>query len=110
MNMRALLLGSAAALISVSIARAGDEGPAPDPMENVRICDVYGSGYFYIPGTETCMRIGGYIHYDIGLGDVRSYDGARTSDVRTGEAQAPGETTRVSRAKLGPARRPNSAG
>jgi hypothetical protein len=30
---------------------------------------VYGAGYFYIPGTETCLRIGGYIRYDIGVGD-----------------------------------------
>ncbi|RWK11752.1 porin, partial [Mesorhizobium sp.] len=41
----------------------------------------------YIPNTETCLRIGGYVRYDIGLGDVRSYDSARTSDVRTGEDQ-----------------------
>ncbi|TIT25995.1 MAG: porin, partial [Mesorhizobium sp.] len=31
--------------------------------------DVYGSGYFYIPGTETCLRIGGFVRYDIGVGD-----------------------------------------
>jgi hypothetical protein len=31
----------------------------PEPMEYVRICDVYGAGFFYIPGTETCMKIGG---------------------------------------------------
>ncbi|TIL84389.1 MAG: porin [Mesorhizobium sp.] len=87
MNVRSLFLGSAAALISVSVACAADEVSAPDPTEYVKICDAYGSGYFYIPDTETCLRIGGYIRYDIGLGDVRSYDGARTSDLRTGEAQ-----------------------
>ncbi|TIW94805.1 porin, partial [Mesorhizobium sp.] len=37
--------------------------------EYVKICDVYGSGYFYIPGTETCLRIGGFVRYDIGVGD-----------------------------------------
>lgn len=37
--------------------------------------------------TETCLRIGGYIRYDVGFGDVRSYDGAITTDVRTGEVQ-----------------------
>jgi hypothetical protein len=31
----------------------------------VRICDTYGEGYFYIPGTETCLRVGGYIRYDV---------------------------------------------
>ncbi|WP_192247437.1 porin [Mesorhizobium caraganae] len=89
MNITSILLGSAAALIAVSGARAADVVTAaePEPTEYVKICDVYGSGYFYIRGTESCVRIGGYVRYDIGLGDVRSYNGARTSDVRTGEDQ-----------------------
>ncbi|WP_192178405.1 porin [Mesorhizobium amorphae] len=89
MNITSILLDSAAALIAVSGARAADAVTAaePEPTEYVKICDVYGSGYFYIRGTESCVRIGGYVRYDIGLGDVRSYDGARTSDVRTGEDQ-----------------------
>ncbi|RUZ72666.1 porin, partial [Mesorhizobium sp. M7A.F.Ca.US.003.02.2.1] len=44
--------------------------------EYVKICDVYGAGYFYIPGTETCLRIGGYLRYDMGVGDSGSLDGA----------------------------------
>ncbi|RWA58114.1 porin, partial [Mesorhizobium sp.] len=51
------------------------------------ICDVYGSGYFYIPGTETCLRIGGYVRYDIGVGDVGSFDGAKTFDHEDGDVQ-----------------------
>ncbi|RUX93290.1 MULTISPECIES: porin, partial [unclassified Mesorhizobium] len=47
----------------------------PEPAEYVKICDVYGAGYFYIPGTETCLRIGGYVRYDIGVGDAASFDG-----------------------------------
>ncbi|MEX0955508.1 MAG: porin [Rhizobiaceae bacterium] len=35
----------------------------PEPMEYVRICDVYGTGFFYIPGTETCMHINGYYRF-----------------------------------------------
>lgn len=26
------------------------------PVEYVRVCDAYGVGYFYIPGTETCVN------------------------------------------------------
>lgn len=26
-------------------------------VEYVRICDTYGTGFFYIPGTETCLRL-----------------------------------------------------
>ena len=89
MNIKSLLLGSAAALIAVSGARAADAVVVaePEPAEYVKICDVYGAGYFYIPGTETCLRIGGYIRYDIGVGDVGSFDGARTPDVLTGREQ-----------------------
>jgi hypothetical protein len=35
---------------------------------------VYGTGFFYIPGTETCLRIGGYIRYDIGVGALGEQD------------------------------------
>ena len=77
MNIKSLLLGSAAALIAVSGARAADAVTVaePEPAEYVKICDVYGAGYFYIPGTETCLRIGGYVRYDIGVGDAASFDG-----------------------------------
>ncbi|WP_137932092.1 porin [Mesorhizobium comanense] len=77
MNIKSLLLGSAAALIAVSGARAADAVVVaePEPAEYVKICDVYGAGYFYIPGTETCLRIGGYLRYDIGVGDSGTLDG-----------------------------------
>ncbi|RWH71347.1 porin [Mesorhizobium sp.] len=89
MNIKSLLLGSAAALIAVSGARAADAVTVaePEPAEYVKICDVYGAGYFYIPGTETCLRIGGYLRYDIGAGDLGSFDGARGGDVKTGKDQ-----------------------
>ncbi|AZO09057.1 porin [Mesorhizobium sp. M3A.F.Ca.ET.080.04.2.1] len=86
MNIKSLLLGSAAALIAVSGARAADAVVVaePEPAEYVKICDVYGSGYFYIPGTETCLRIGGYVRYDIGLGQQGSFDDARATDHEDG--------------------------
>ncbi len=31
----------------------------PKPVEYVRICDVFGTGYFYIPGTDTCVPLSG---------------------------------------------------
>ncbi|RWM15183.1 MAG: porin [Mesorhizobium sp.] len=89
MNIKSLLLGSAAALVAVSGARAADAVVVaePEPAEYVRICDVYGAGYFYIPGTETCLRIGGYIRYDITAGDVGAFVGAGTVDVEDGDEQ-----------------------
>lgn len=65
MNIKSLLLGSAAALVAVSGARAADAivMVEPEPVEYVRVCDVYGTGYYYIPGTETCIRTSGYVRF-----------------------------------------------
>jgi len=63
MNIKSLLLGSAAALAAVSGAHAADAIVAaePEPLEYVRICDAYGAGYFFIPGTDTCLKLGGMV-------------------------------------------------
>ncbi|TPK95324.1 MULTISPECIES: porin [unclassified Mesorhizobium] len=86
MNIKSLLLGSAAALAVVSGARAADAVTVaePEPAEYVKVCDVYGAGYFYIPGTETCLRVGGYIRYDVKAGDLGSFDGAQAFDHQDG--------------------------
>ncbi|MEO3998619.1 porin [Mesorhizobium sp. CAU 1732] len=71
MNIKSLLLGSAAALVAATGARAADAIviAEPEPMEYVRICDMYGAGFFYIPGTENCLKIGGYIRYEMRYSD-----------------------------------------
>ncbi|MGB7336124.1 MAG: porin, partial [Salaquimonas sp.] len=62
MKIKSLLLGSAAAMIAVSGAQAADAIIVePEPMEYVKVCDMYGAGFFYIPGTETCMNINGFV-------------------------------------------------
>ncbi len=68
MNIKSLLIGSAAALVAVSGARAADAIVAaePEPVEYVRVCDAFGTGYFYIPGTETCLQISGFVRFTVG--------------------------------------------
>ena len=62
MNIKSLLLGSAAALMAVTGAQAADAVIVEaEPVEYVRICDAYGAGFFYIPGTETCLKFSGYV-------------------------------------------------
>jgi len=65
-----ILMSSAAALAAFSSAQAADAIVAaePEPVEYVRVCDAYGSGYFYIPGTETCLKISGYIRFQVNAG------------------------------------------
>ena len=74
MNIKSLLLGSAAALAAVSGAQAADAIVAaePEPMEYVRVCDAFGTGYFYIPGTETCLKVGGYVRFQTNFGRDKS--------------------------------------
>ncbi len=71
MKITSLLIASTAALASVTVAQAADAIVAaePEPMEYVRVCDAFGTGYFYIPGTETCLKIGGYVRVQV---DARS--------------------------------------
>jgi len=66
MKFKSLMLGSAAALLAVSGARAADAvvAPEPEPANYVKVCDAYGSGFYYIPGTQTCFSINGYVWYD----------------------------------------------
>ena len=69
MKIKSLLLGSAAAMMAVSTAQAADIViPEPEVVEYVRVCDAAGTGFFYIPGTETCLKIGGYVRYQIDFG------------------------------------------
>ena len=70
MNIKSLLIGSAAALAAVSGAQAADAIVAaePEPMEYVRVCDAFGTGFFYIPGTETCLKIGGFVRFQTSFG------------------------------------------
>jgi hypothetical protein len=36
----------------------------PKPIEYVKICSIYGAGFFYIPGTDTCIKIGGWVRFE----------------------------------------------
>ena len=61
---RTLILGSAAGLIALSGAQAADLPVKAKAVEYVRVCSLYGAGFFYIPGTDTCIKIGGYLRAD----------------------------------------------
>ncbi len=60
--VKSLLLGSVAGLAAVVGAHAADlPTQKAAPVEYVRVCSTYGAGFFYIPGTETCLRVGGRV-------------------------------------------------
>src|ERR1700680_2159324 len=65
MNMiKTLVLGSAAGLLAMGGAQAADLPVKAKAVEYVRICSLYGAGFFYIPGTDTCIKLGGYLRVD----------------------------------------------
>src|ERR1700729_3506645 len=68
-----LLLGSAAALMTVAGAQAADlPTRKAAPVEYVRICAVHGPGFFYIPGSDTCIRIGGRARFEYVYGSTNN--------------------------------------
>ena len=67
-TVKSLLLGAAAGFVALTGAQAADLPGKAAPAEYVRICDTYGAGFFFIPGTDTCLRIGGYVRMDAYLG------------------------------------------
>src|ERR1700740_3375249 len=62
-----LILGSAAGLIAMSGAQAADLPVKAKAVEYVKICSLYGAGFYYIPGTDTCIRIGGHIRSEVSI-------------------------------------------
>src|SRR6202165_134873 len=62
--VKSLILGSAAGLLARSGTQAADLPVKAKPVEYVRICSLYGAGFFYIPGTDTCLKLGGYLRVD----------------------------------------------
>jgi hypothetical protein len=61
---RTLLLAAAAGLLSVASAQAANLPVKAKPVEYVKVCNAYGAGFFYVPGTDTCLKIGAYIRSD----------------------------------------------
>jgi hypothetical protein len=62
--VKSLILGSAAAFAAMSGAQAADLPVKAKAVEYVRVCSLYGAGFYYIPGTDTCIKIGGYMRID----------------------------------------------
>jgi hypothetical protein len=67
--VKSLLLGSAAGFAAVAGAQAADlPSRKAAPVEYVRVCSAYGAGFFYIPGTDTCLRVSGRVRAEYVVG------------------------------------------
>jgi hypothetical protein len=62
MNIKSFLIAGAAVLAAGTAVQAADLGA--EPVDYVKVCDAFGSGYYYAPGTDTCIRINGYVRFN----------------------------------------------
>jgi hypothetical protein len=60
-----MALASAVSLLGINGLQAADLPVKAKAVEYVRICSLYGAGFFYIPGTDTCIKLGGYLRADV---------------------------------------------
>jgi len=65
MRLSKVFLGSAAVLLALGGAHAADIPVKAKAIEYVKVCSLYGAGFYYLPGTDTCIKLGGYIRTDI---------------------------------------------
>jgi Porin subfamily len=63
--IKSLILGSAAGLVAMSGAQAADLPVKAKAVEYVKVCSLYGAGFYYIPGTDTCIKLSGYLRVDV---------------------------------------------
>jgi hypothetical protein len=70
--VKRVLLGSAAGVFAVAGAQAADLAVKAKPVEYVKVCSLYGAGFWYVPGTDTCIKIGAFVklqtHYNANPG------------------------------------------
>jgi len=70
--VKSLLLGTAAGLVAMTGAQAADLPVKAKPVQYVKICSLYGAGFYYIPGTDMCLKIGGYVRAEYAYGGGNS--------------------------------------
>src|SRR5690349_1346326 len=94
--VKSLLLGSAAGLVAVAVAQAADLPVKAKPVEYVKVCSLYGAGFWYVPGTDTCLKIGSF-------GRTQTSYNTTGSDVPTGagNSDTAGRQTRTDTAPFG---------
>jgi len=83
---KSFLLGSAATLMVVAGAQAADlptKKGAP-AAEYVKVCQVGSIAGFIIPGSDTCLKISGYVNAQIAMGNVSEERQVYNNDVPGG--------------------------
>ena len=72
--VKSLLLGSAAGLVAVTAGQAADLPVKARPVQYVKVCSLYGAGFYYMPGTDMCIKIGGWVRAEVSWGVNGNFD------------------------------------
>ena len=83
--LKSYFLAGASVLIVASGASAADLGvKKPSPVEYVKVCNTFGAGFFYIPGGNTCIKVGGRFRGEYGYSEFKhqGYGAAGTTGFR----------------------------
>ncbi len=70
-SARGFLLGSAAGLVAAG-AQAADLPVKASAVEYVKVCSLYGAGFWDVPGTDTCLKIGSSIRVQTAVNNTAS--------------------------------------
>ena len=74
MKFRSLILMSTATMVVAGAHAADLPVRKAAPVDYVRVCDWSGAGYFYIPGTDTCMKLEGLVRAEYAfISDQRAF-------------------------------------
>jgi hypothetical protein len=88
-DTRRFLLGFVAVLVTSGGAQAAELPVKAKPTQHVKVCTIYGAGFYYIPGTQTCMKIGGFVRAEIKYDAIGSFEpainGANAQFFRAGD-------------------------
>jgi Porin subfamily len=85
MKIKTFLVGFVGGLVALTSAQAADLPVKAKPVEYVKICSLYGVGFYYIPGTDMCLKVGGYVRSQVEWGSTQglpfgsSYNGLYTA-------------------------------
>jgi len=60
-------------MVAVAGAQAADLPVKAKPVQYVKICSLYGAGFYYMPGTDTCLKVGGYVRAEVNFNSGGSF-------------------------------------
>jgi hypothetical protein len=94
--VKGVLLGSAASLAVVVGAQAADLPVKAKPVDYVKVCSLYGAGFWYVPGTDTCLKIGAFVRAQTVWNETNS-----NVPIGAGNNDAGGRQTRTDTSNFG---------